>query len=115
VLLFAGAALVVLLHSTMVQTPNNSQNDNANQTTANQHIVLRFGVGDMDTVRLGLLGIRQHAGIGFEICDNRPLRRLHQDPCRPSLGLSRVQRSQYGATDEKVLHELWITASWRPH
>lgn len=36
--LLASAALVVLSQATMAQTPNNSQNDNANQTTANQHM-----------------------------------------------------------------------------
>lgn len=34
----AGAALVVLTQATMAQTSNSSQNDNANQAAANQHM-----------------------------------------------------------------------------
>jgi hypothetical protein len=37
-ILLAGAALMVLSQASMAQTPNNSQNDTANQATASQHM-----------------------------------------------------------------------------
>jgi hypothetical protein len=37
-ILLAGAALLVLSQASMAQTPNNSQNDTANQSTASQHM-----------------------------------------------------------------------------
>jgi hypothetical protein len=37
-ILLAGAALLVLSQASMAQTPNNSQNDSANQATAGQHM-----------------------------------------------------------------------------
>ena len=64
-LFLASAAILVLPQATMAQTPNNSQNDNVDQTTTNQHMRIQLQE-DAGKIRL-----QRHSRRAGGICHSR--------------------------------------------